>query len=49
MYRKNLKLWTPETNNCCNYPKISIVWFKHRVLQQKDAVGMANSVNPDQE
>ena len=31
--------------NRCNYPKIKIMWFYWRVMGQKDADGMANSVD----
>ena len=33
---------------CCNHSKIWTMWFYHRVMSQKDADGMANSVDPDQ-
>ena len=34
--------------SCCNYPKIWIMRFLHRVWSPKDADWMANSVDPDQ-
>ena len=42
--KKFLNIWTPE--NCCSYPKIWTIWLCHRVMSQKDADGMANSVDP---
>ena len=35
--------------NCCNYPKIITILFYYRVMGPKDADGMANHVDPDQE
>ena len=37
-----------QPKNCCNYPKIRIMWFYHRVMSPKDADRMAISVAPDQ-
>ena len=45
-YRINLK--NSDTRKKCNYPKIW-VWFYHKVMHPKDADGMANSVDPDQQ
>ena len=42
------KIWTSE-NFCCNHPKIWTTRLYHRVMLLKDADGIANSVNPDQE
>ena len=47
IYRKNPKNSdTPKI--CCNYPKIWTMCLYHWVTLQKDADGMANSVDPDQ-
>ena len=47
-YRKNPK--NLDTRKiCCNHPKIWTRWIYHRVKRQKEAEGIANSVDPDQE
>ena len=43
-YRK--KFGHPK--NCCNHPKIGTVLFYYRVIGPKYAIGMTNSVDPDQ-
>ena len=40
------KIQTPE--KLLYHPKIGIVLFYYRVIDPKDADGMANSVDPDQ-
>ena len=47
MYRKTPKN-SDTQNNCCNYPKTGTVSFYYMVIGQKHAVGIANSVDPDQ-
>ena len=44
-YRKNSDI----QNICCNHPKILPRWLYQRVMHLKDADGIANSVDPDQE
>ena len=47
MYRKNPKnsdIW----KNCCNHPKIWMMWFYYRIMCPKGSDGLANSVDPDQ-
>ena len=34
--------------NCCDYPKIWIVWFYNTVMYPENADKMANIVDPDQ-
>ena len=44
-----LKILKMDTGKyCCNYPKIWIIWFNHRIIQPNDASWMANSLDPDQ-
>ena len=44
---KILNIRTPQ-KICCNHPKIWTRWLYQRVMHPKDAVGIANSVDPDQ-
>ena len=36
----------PDYQKNCNYPKISTMWFYHRVMCPYDNDGMANNVQP---
>ena len=45
---KLIKIQTPK-KNCYNYRKTGTVSFYYRVMGPKDAVGIANSVDLDQE
>ena len=47
-YRKNPK-YSDTKNICCNHPKIWTRWLYQRVMHAKDAAGIANSVDSDQE
>ena len=47
LYRKFPKYSDTQTI-CWNHSKIWTMWLYHRVMSPNDAVGMANSVDPDQ-
>ena len=47
MYRKVPK-FSDATKLCCNLPKIQTKMPNLRVFRQKDANGIAKSVDPDQ-
>ena len=46
-YRRVPKFWDAR-NLCCNHAKIQTKKPNLRVFRQKDANGIANSVDPDQ-
>ena len=46
-YRKFPK-YSDTQKICCNHSKIWTMWLYHRVMNPKDAKGIANSVDPDQ-
>ena len=47
VYRKFPK-YSDTQKICCNHSKIWTMWLYHRVMSPNDAVGMANSADPDQ-
>ena len=44
---KLLNVRTPK-KLLCNYPKIWIIWFNHRMMRPNDTDWMANNIDPDQ-
>ena len=46
-YRKNSKIWD-TSNNCHNCPKNRKVRCNIALMHPKDADGMGNSIDPDQ-
>ena len=47
IYRNDPK-FSDTQNICCNHSKVWTMWLYHRLMSPNDAVGMTNSVDPDQ-